>query len=172
MNPTRVELASHRQLGDSQVVCARVNSGVRSLSCSENMEILNELERQLMPSLHIICQRLRSGTPNLKTRIFSNGGGDLTPNPWHILGVNCRLHEDWDNPPNEVMIQVVSYSTTSQPMLDAYVMWDYTFDVEVGLFARPVPASDEAIQMIERFLPQLEAVLMEAVRRGYPIKKS
>ena len=135
------------------------------------MEVLNELERQLMPSLHIICQRVRSELPHLKTRIFSTGGGDLTPNPWHILGINCRLHEDWDNPPNEIMIQVVAYSLTSQPMLNAYVMWDYTFDVEEGLFARPITASDEAIQMIEEFLPQLETVLMEALRRGHSIKK-
>jgi len=87
------------------------------------------------------------------------------------MGVKCRLHEDWDNPPNEVMIQVVAYSITSQPMIDTYMMWDYTFDVEERLFARPVPASDEAIQMIEQFLPQLKAVLMEAVRRRYPKKK-
>jgi hypothetical protein len=136
------------------------------------MEILNELERQLMPTLNLICQRVRSEMPNIKTRIFSNGGGDLTPNPWHVMGVNCRLHEDWDNPPNEVMIQVVVYSLSSQPLIDAYVMWDYTFDVEERLFARPVPASDEAVQMIEKFLPQLELVLMEAVKRGYPKKEA
>ena len=132
---------------------------------------MNELERQLMPTLHIICQHVRGAIPNLKTRVFSNGGGDLTPNPWHVMGVNCLLHEDWDNPPNEVMIQVVLYSITSRPRLEACVMWDYTFDVEAGLFARPVPASDEAIQMIEKSLPQLETVLMEAVRRGHPLKK-
>jgi hypothetical protein len=29
LNPTRVKHLFHRELGDSQVVCARVNSGVR-----------------------------------------------------------------------------------------------------------------------------------------------
>ncbi len=136
------------------------------------MEVIRELERQMMPTLYTICQNIRSKIPHIKVRVSSNGGGDLTPNPWHILAVSCRLHEDWDNPPNEVMIQVVVYSLTSKPMLDAYVMWDYTFDVETGLFSRPVPISDEAIQMIERSLPQLETILMEAVRRGKPIKNA
>ena len=124
-----------------------------------------------MPTLHTICQRLRSEMPNLKTTVFSNGGGNLTPHPWHVLGVNCRLHEDWDNQPNEVMIQVAACSLKSQPVLQAFVMWDYTFDVEGELFSQPVPVSDDAIQMIEKSLPQLETVLLKAVRRGQPIKK-
>jgi hypothetical protein len=135
------------------------------------MEVVNELERQLMPALHIICQRVRGKMPSVKTRVFSSGGGDLTPNPWHVLGVSCRLHEDWNNPLNEVMIQVVAYSLKSQPALQAVVMWDYSCDVEAELFSRPVPVSDDAIQMLQSFLPELELSLLKVVRRGQPMTK-
>lgn len=129
------------------------------------MEVVKELERQLMPALHALRHDLRVKLPAARVRVFSNGGGDLTPNPWHVLGVGCLLHTDWDHPPNEAVLQVDAFSLTSAAKLQAEVAWDYYPQPEFALFTRPVPASDEAIQMILRSLPEMGAILEEVVRK-------
>jgi hypothetical protein len=132
------------------------------------MEIVQNLERVLMPQFHIIREGLCADFPKLEHRVYSNSGGDLTPNPWHVMGVSCLLHRDWDNPPNEVMIQVDVISLKSQPTLRAYVMWDSIMTPVHDLFPRPIPVSDEAIMKIEKALPDLLGVLKGQVRRGKP----
>jgi hypothetical protein len=132
------------------------------------MEIVHNLERVLMPQFHDICEGLRADFPELEHRVYSNSGGDLTPNPWHVMGVSCLLHRDWANPPNEVMLQVAVLSLKSQPMIEAYVMWDYILTSVRGLFSRPVPISDEAIMSVEKALPDLLEVLKGEARRGKP----
>ncbi|HEY9282382.1 MAG TPA: hypothetical protein VIP46_02910 [Pyrinomonadaceae bacterium] len=146
-------------------------------------ELVREAERELMPALYDICQSLRSELPDAKVRVFSSTGGTATPNPWHLLGVACRL-PDLPDRMVEAQLTVDLSRLNSAPALDAYVMWDWATivgteanlgdeveQVEARLFARPVPASDEALQMVKASLPLLVGPLKSAVRRGFPRRK-
>lgn len=132
------------------------------------IEAVHELEHALMPHFHTIREGLCAEFTEVGHRVYSNSGGDLTPHPWHVMGVSCLLHRDWDNPPNEVMIQVSVISIESQIMLEAYVMWDYILTAVNDLFPRPVPISAEAIMEVEKRLPELLEALKVEVRRGKP----
>jgi hypothetical protein len=131
-------------------------------------ETVHNLECALMPHFRVIREGLSEEFPEVEHQVYSNSGGDLTPHPWHVMGVSCLLHRDWDNPPNEVMIQVSVTSIKSQIMLEAYVMWDYILTAVNDLFPRPVPISAEAITEVEKRLPELLEVLKVEVRRGKP----
>ena len=146
-------------------------------------ESVREVERELMPALYEICQSLRSELPAAKVRVFSSTGGRATPNPWHVLGVACRL-ADLPDRMVEAQLMVDLSSLTSAPVIDAYVMWDWATlvgseanlgdeveRIEASLFARPVPASDEALQLVKASLPLLIEPLKSAVRRGFPCRK-
>lgn len=146
-------------------------------------ELVREVERELMPALYEICQGLRSEPPGAKVRVFSNTGGTATPNPWHVLGVACRL-ADLPDRMVEAQLTVDLSRLTSAPVLDAYVMWDWATIVgievnlsdeveqmEASIFARPVPASDEAVQLVKVSLPLLVGPLKSAVERGFPRQK-
>jgi hypothetical protein len=132
------------------------------------MEIIQNLERVLMPQFHAICEGLRADFPEMERRVYSNSGGDLTPNPWHVMGVSCLLHRDWGNPPNEVMLQVALLSLKSRPVIEAYVMWDYIMTSVDNILPRRVPFAPEALVRVERALPDLVEVLKREVRRGKP----
>jgi hypothetical protein len=132
------------------------------------MEIVQNLERVLMPHFQIIRDGLSADFPELEHRVYSGSGGVLTPHPWHVMGVSCLLHRDWDNPPNEVMLMVAALSLKSQPTVEAYVMWDHIMASAGKVFPHRVPFSTEAIVKIEKALPALVEVLKEEVRRGKP----
>lgn len=132
------------------------------------MDIVQNLERRLMPRFRAIRDELCVHFPNAEHRVYSNSGGDLTPRPWHVMGVTCSLHRDSDRPPHEVMIQVVVLSLKSQPKIEAVVMWDYIMTSVHDLFPRRVPVSDEAVADVEKALPDLVEVLKQEVRRGTP----
>jgi hypothetical protein len=132
------------------------------------MEMVESLERVLMPHFQEIREGLCADYPEFEHRVYSNSGGDLTPHPWHVMGVSCLLHRDWGNPPNEVMLMVAALSLKSEPTIEAYVMWDYLM-ISVGEgFSRRVPFSAEVIVQVEKALPELVEVLKGAVRRGHP----
>ena len=129
-----------------------------------------------MPALYEICERLRRELPGVKVRVYSDTGGTLTPNPWHVVGVSCRL-KDLPDRTVEVEIMVAVLSLTSAPEIEAYVKWDWSttigiYDeieqIEAAIFARPVPVSDEAVQMVRASLPLLVGPLKSAVERGFP----
>ena len=146
-------------------------------------ELVREAERELMPALYEICQSLRSELPDAKVRVFSDTGGTATPDPWHVLGVACRL-ADLPDRMVEAHMMIVVLGLTSAPVLEAYVTWDWATvvgteanlsdeveQVEASIFARPVPASDEALQLVRASLPLLVGPLKSAVNRGFPCRK-
>jgi len=132
------------------------------------MEIVQNLERVLMPHFQSIRDGLSADFPELEHRVYSNSGGDLTPHPWHVMGVSCLLHRDWDNPPNEVMLMVAVLSLKHRPTIEAYVMWDDIMTSVGRVFPRRVPFSAEAVVRVEKALPALVEVLKGEVRRGKP----
>ena len=133
------------------------------------MDIVNELKQRLMPALYEICQTIRSELPNIKVKVQSNDGGGATSEPWHVLGIFCRLHEDWDDLPNEINMFVSAYKLKTSPTLQFGVWWDHpSYETEYDLFWQAVPASDEAIQMIEISLPHATEILKDAARKGRP----
>jgi hypothetical protein len=145
--------------------------------------LVREAERELMPALYDICQSLGAELSDAKVRVFSDTGGTLTPNPWHVLGVACRLPDLPDRTVEAQMMIAVS-RLASTPLLDAYVTWDWATvvgsganlgdeveQVEASIFARPVAASDETLQMVRASLPLLVEPLKSAVRRGVPRRR-
>lgn len=130
-------------------------------------EIVEDLERTLMPHFQVIRDGLCADFPDVEHRVYSNSGGDLTPHPWHVMGVSCLLHHDWENPPNEVMLMVAVLSLKSQPMIEAYVMWDYIMTSVFNAFPRQTFSSESTAQ-VENALPGLVEVLKGEVLRGKP----
>lgn len=74
-----------------------------------NLELIHQIEQRMLPELNRISNGLEAEFPEYEFRVFSNSGGDLTQNPWHVMGVSCLFHKAWDNLPNEVMIQIAAY---------------------------------------------------------------
>jgi hypothetical protein len=130
-----------------------------------NMQLIHQLEQRLLPELNRISSGLEVEFPEYEFSVFSNSGGDLTPNPWHVMGVSCLLHKDWDNLPNDVMIQITAFSLKSTPELEAGIVWDDTLETEYQLFATPAPASNETLEKIGRALPDLAEELKKVIRK-------
>jgi hypothetical protein len=130
-----------------------------------NMELIHQIEQRTLPELNRISNGLETEFPEYEFRVFSNSGGTITPNPWHVVGVSCLLHRNWGNLPNEVMIQIAAYSLKSTPELWAGIIWDYTLEAEYDLFATPVPADSEALEKISRALPDLVEELKKVIHR-------
>jgi hypothetical protein len=128
-----------------------------------NMELIHQIEQRALPKLNRISNGLEAEFPKYEFRVFSNSGGDLTPNPWHVIGVSCLFHKDWDNLPNEVMIQIAAYSLKSTPKLWAGIVWGDTLEAEYQLFATLVPADSETLEKIDRALPDLVEELKKVI---------
>ena len=128
-----------------------------------NVELILQIEQRALPELNGISNGLEAEFPEYEFRVFSNSGGDLTPNPWHVMGVSCLFHKDWDNLPNEVMIQIAAYSLKSAPKLWAGIVWGDTLEAEYQLFAMPVSADSENLEKIAHALPDLVEELKKAI---------
>lgn len=129
------------------------------------MDLIHQIELRGLPELNRISNGLEAEFPEYEFRVFSNSGADLTPNPWHVMGVSCLFHKDWDNLPNEVMIQIAAYSLKSAPKLWAGIVWGDTLEAEYQLFAMPVPADSETLEKIDRALPDLVEELKKVIRK-------
>jgi hypothetical protein len=143
-------------------------------------DVVIELERELMPSLEEIRQRLTPTLPEAEVRVFSDCGGLATPNPWQVIGVACWLRGRSDRIV-QAAIQIDVYPLTSNPKLQVSVSWDLATvvdledefeQIETWLFPQPVPVSSEAVQTIKESLPNLIAILERAVKRGFPAQKA
>jgi hypothetical protein len=130
-----------------------------------NMELIHQIEQRALPELNRISNGLEAEFPEYEFRVFSNSGGDLTPNPWHVMGVSCLFHKDWDNLPNEVMIQIAAYSLKSATKLWAGIVWGDTLEADYQLFATPVPAGSENLEKIARALPDLVEELKKVIHK-------
>jgi hypothetical protein len=128
-----------------------------------NLKFVRKLKRRLLPTLNKLCVKLNSELPEAKPEVIvSSGGGGK----WYILSITCFPREN--DLLHNVALQVDACSLDTSPTLQALVWWNTTLDYECELFPQAVPASDEAIERIEKSLPDLVAFLQEAARRGYP----
>lgn len=116
-----------------------------------------------MPELEIIRDELRLEMPDTRIELSAGGGGH---DSWYVFAVTCYPVKDEliDN----VALQIDICRLPSAPILQAHVWWEYAQSSECELFPQPVPASDEAIELIKNHLPELVAVWKEAARRGQP----
>jgi hypothetical protein len=129
------------------------------------MELIQQIEQWALPELNRISNGLGTEFQEYEFRMFSNSGGAITPNPWQVMGVSCLFHKDWDNLPNEVMIQITVYSLNSAPKLWAGIVWGDTLEAEYQLFATPVPADSENLEKIARALPDLVEDLKKVIHK-------
>jgi hypothetical protein len=128
-----------------------------------SLDLIHQIELRGLPELNRISNGLEAEFPEYEFRVFSNPGGDITPNPWHVMGVSCLFHKDWDNLPNEVMIQIAAYSLKSAPKFWAGIVWGDTLEAKYQLFAMPVPADSENLEKIAHALPDLVEELKKAI---------
>lgn len=130
------------------------------------MEVVEELEASLIPDFESICQNLANKYNEYKFRVFSNSGGDATPHPWHVFGVECMLHENWEDQPNTVSLHVDALSLKTTPEIWAGVVWEYSKEpAEYSLFQHPVLFSEKTLEVIKRALPDLVGSLENAIKK-------
>ena len=129
------------------------------------MEVVKKLELSLIPEFEEISRIFAARHKEYRFRVFSDSGGDDTPHPWHVLGVECLLHEDLYKPPNTVSIKIDAVSLQTETEIWAGVVWEYSEAPPEGCLSNhAILFSDQTIETIKRALPGLGEVFESTIK--------
>jgi hypothetical protein len=129
--------------------------------------VVEELERQFLPTFEAMAEQLRSQFPNVQINACSHTVGAKTAHQGHYLWIDCCFRYAPPDIADNVALGIGVTHIDSDPHLcDLSVTWgaDSTDEcISTNLLESSIPWSPDAIHCIEDALPALFTTLAAAL---------